>query len=85
MTKTVIFRTMNFIMLSVMLPFVSGCNGGGGSASSGGSLFGASSGGAALGGGGGAELASIHQPEPMTMVLVGGGMMAMAYMRKYKK
>ena len=94
MIKTIFLRSMNFVILSVMLPFASGCNGGGsgGGTASLGSLFGASSGGATLTGGGpggagagagvGADaLATIHQPEPTTMLLVGGGMMAMAYFR----
>ena len=96
--KMTMFRLMNFLMLSIILPFASGCNGGGGGGSSlVGSLFSASSDGSTLGGGPGsvgglggidggggvtgASLASIHNPEPTTMLLVGGGMMAMAYFR----
>jgi len=83
-------RVLNFLMLSVV-PLASGCNGGGGgggSASVGG-LFSASSDGSTFGPGGnvggglgsGGELASIHHPEPTTMLLVGGGIMALAYFR----
>ena len=96
MGKVLTFRLLNFLLLSVILPLFSGCNGGGGSAGSTsmvGSLFGASSsGGSTLASssgpvgtdGGGAALASIHNPEPTTMLLVGGGVMAMAYLRKRK-
>ena len=89
MTKTIMVRTLNFLMISV-LPLLSGCNsgGGGGGGSSVGGLFSASSGSLTLGPGpggggpgGGGELASIHNPEPTTMLLVGGGMMAIAYFR----
>ena len=85
---TRMMRTLNFLMISV-LPLLSGCNEGGSGAGSVGSLFGASSDVLTLGSGptgapgpgGGSDLASIHQPEPTTMLLVGGGMMAIAYFR----
>ena len=87
MKKVVLVRFFNFVMFTVMLPFMSVCTGGGsGSASLLGSLFGASSGGSALGSGlgGGTTLASIHHPEPTTFVLVGSGIMTMAYLRNRK-
>ena len=89
--KIFISRSLNFLMLSLMLPVASGCTGGGGSASALGSLFGASSSGSTLSlsggelaGSGAASLAAIHQPEPATMLLVGGGMIAMGYFRNQK-
>ena len=85
--KPILFRSLNFVLLSVMLPLISGCIGGGGDASLLGSLFGASSDGSTfvVSGGDGAQLASVHHPEPMTMLLVGGGTMTMAYLRNKKK
>lgn len=81
---------MNFLILSVLLPVVYGCNGGsgGGSASlgslfAGGSPSGSSTGSTSgsVGSGGGDALASIQNPEPATMMLIGGGVAAMAYLR----
>ena len=93
MNRIMIVRTLNFLMVTA-LPLLSGCNGGGGgggavvgglfgaSSDGGSTLGGLSDGGAGVGGAvGGASLASIHNPEPTTMLLVGGGMMAIAYFR----
>ena len=93
MVKTVMARIMNFALLS-LLPILAGCNGGGGGGSSAGGISGLSS----LGGGltniptpdslaavtGGDALATLHNPEPATMLLLGGGIAAMAIVRSTK-
>ena len=84
------------IIVCLSLPLLAGC-GGGGSGLLGlvGSLFGGPIGGAGLlslldsGIGftndGGAGLAAVHNPEPATMLLLGGGMAAMARLKSRKK
>jgi len=74
-------------MLSVLLPVVYGCGGGGGGGSAAlGALFGPGSGGGGGGGGGGGDtLATIHNPEPATLLLMGSGMAVMGLYRKHKK
>ena len=76
---------INSAILLMLLPFIAGCGVGGLTAL--GSLFGG-----IAGGGGGAValaslpssgataagIASIHQPEPASMLLMGGGMAALA-------
>lgn len=90
-------RVYNLMLVS-MLPFIYGCLGGGGSGSSG-SSAGLVGGSESLGGGAGVGVGSgivggvtpgnglegIHNPEPATMLLVGGGIAAMAYYRNLKK
>ena len=78
------------------LPSVYGCGaGGGGIGALTGFLFGGagSSFAGGVGGflplgiaaaGGGVELAAIHNPEPASMLLVGGGMAAMTYLKSRK-
>lgn len=67
--------------LVLLLPFVYGCGGGGGLAALG-SLF-LGGGLASLGGGAGlgAQIATISQPEPATMMLMGSGLAAMAFFK----
>lgn len=87
-------KQINLLALAAVLPFVQGCGAGvGGIGALTSFLFG--EGGsigsflplgiaAVTGGGGGAELAALHNPEPATMLLVGGGMATMAYFRSRK-
>ena len=82
-------RIYNLVLVS-MLPFVYGClsGGGGGSSASAGSVVGGGSfsgGGEGIGTGAGGGLETIHNPEPATMLLVGGGVAAMAYYRNLRK
>ena len=92
--KNLFARTANFAILFVLLPFVYGCQGGGGGPLGflgGGGFFGGGSngGGSFVGGGGtfvtGETLATIHNPEPTTMLLLGSGLAAMAFQRARKK
>lgn len=121
--RDIVARVKNFLLLSVLLPFVYGCNGGGGTEGSSASGFsgsasdavsfllsgGATTGGIADGGitggglppigggvdiiipaGGGAiggpdALAQLHNPEPATMLLLGGGIVAMTYLKSRMK
>ena len=53
-----------------------------GGISSGGSLLALSGTSGTGGGGGGTEIATISQPEPATMLLLGGGLIAMAFYSK---
>ena len=91
-----IARFKNYAVLSLLLPFVYGCQGGGGggggSAASG--LLPVSDGGSGIsglsglsGGSGdpGTTIATIHNPEPATMLLIGGGLMAMRYYKTKKR
>jgi len=86
-------KVCKLIALAAMLPFLYGCGSGAGVGSLVGFLFGAggfvgseiallSSTGSGSGlGAGGAGLATLHQPEPATMLLMGGGLMAMSYFK----
>ena len=74
------------LLAAVLLtPLMTGC--GGGAALLGlGSLFGGLGAGGGIGGAGllpgaGAGIASIHNPEPASMLLVGGGIATMAYFK----
>jgi hypothetical protein len=93
--KRTFIKCLKLVVLAAAFPFVYGCGPGAGVSSLTGFLFGSGgglSGGeiALLGGGGasaggalagGAGLATLHQPEPATMLLLGGGLMAAAYVR----
>ncbi len=101
--KTAYYRLANLMLLSVLLPTISGCGAGGGagggiggfisalfggsgSGSEGSGLLGFIGGGITGGSGGGTEtittLASVHNPEPATMFLMGSGIAAMAMFKK---
>jgi len=80
-------KASNIFMFAVILPFVYGCNGGGGGGTASvGSLFGGESASVAVltdtSSGGG--IATLHNPEPATMVLLGSGMLMMGYLRSRK-
>lgn len=82
--KNLIAQASNFFILTVLLPVVYGCTGGGGSSVSsllGGSVAGGASGGAGGAGGGEIALASIENPEPATMLLLGSGFIVMGYLK----
>lgn len=82
-----------FLGLAVMLPTIFGCGGGGGTAGLFALLFGNSASGFLGFGGGGSvippagviEVATLVNPEPASMLLVGGGMAAMAYFKAKNK
>ena len=85
------YKYVKFVALAAALPFIYGCGGvgtgallgflfGGGAAGGGIALL-ASAGSGAAGVGGGAGLAALHTPEPASMLLVGGGLMAMGYFK----
>ncbi len=81
-------RILNFLhywSILLVLPLLGGCKGGGlfSGGDGGGSSFAALSGGG--GDGGGASFATIHSPEPASMLLMGAGMMAVAYYKKRMK
>ncbi len=97
--KRTLARFINFSILSVVLPFVYGCQtgGGGGLASAlgvSGPASPAATGGTGDGGAtivttlqtGPETIATIHNPEPATMLLLTGGLAAMAvYKRKISR
>lgn len=86
---------VKYALVLLSVPFIAGCGGGG--AAFLGSLFGASgtllasaAGGAAgaaaaAGGGGLAGGATLVQPEPATMFMMGSGMAAVAYFKSFFK
>ena len=89
-------KFLKLIVLAGALPFVYGCGSGGGVSSLASFLFGSTGigggiallGGAAADatlGGGGAGLATLHQPEPVSLLLVGGGLAAMTYFSRRNK
>ena len=96
--NTLNLRIINIFLFFSLLPTLVSCSGGGGSLgflSSLGSLFAAGSG---FGSSGftllasssgigssevtGATIATIHNPEPASMLLMGSGLLAMSYFRK---
>jgi hypothetical protein len=83
-------KHINLLILTVILPSIYGCSGGGigeltgllfGSGAIGILSAGGSSG---LGIGGAGGLATVHTPEPASMLLLGSSMMAMAYFKSRK-
>ena len=90
--KEKLMRMKNSFLALFLLPFVCGCQGGGLGLGALGNLFAFSS-----GGGGGIEggigllasnsahIATIVNPEPTSMLLMGGGLIAMKYLRKKAK
>lgn len=91
MKKTItnlICRANVYLTFAVLLPFVYGCGGGGGgSAASVGSVFTTSTLAYAPVEGGGSDItiATVHNPEPMTLLLLGGGMLAMGFVKNRKR
>lgn len=82
--KNFFARAMNFVSFAILLPVISGCQGGGGGGLS---FLGGGSGGDSGGfvGGGGDSIATIHNPEPATMLLMGSGLAAMAWYKSKGK
>ncbi len=85
-------KFLKLVVLAGALPFVYGCGGGSGALLS--MLFGpigATGIGssfipdAAFTGGVAEQIATLHQPEPASMLLVGGGLAAMTYFTRRKK
>jgi len=84
-------KCLKFIVLASALPFIYGCGAGGGIGSLVGFLFGSGLGsigdiallgsGGGGGGGGGGGIATLVQPEPASIFLVGSGIAAMSYFR----
>lgn len=89
MIRKVITKAKNLALLSILLPFVYGCGSDSGLL---GSLFGGSGGSSSIGllagggggAGGGAALPTLVNPEPATMLLLGGGVVAMRYLKQRK-
>lgn len=84
-------NTLRALFVGALVPFITACNGGGGGGSAllgVGSLFSGSGGGEAGPGllpGGGEQVASLVNPEPASMLLIGSGMAAMAYVNRKRK
>jgi hypothetical protein len=81
------FNKFRNLTLLALVPLLTGCGGGGAALL--GSLFSS----VASGGGAGSgfspfgftsTIASVHNPEPASLLLMGGGMTALAYFRKKK-
>lgn len=88
MLNKVVIRFINFIILSIILPVVYGCNGTSstltGDSNAGGAISGLAGslggdGGGVGAGGEGSAMATIHNPEPATMFLLGSGLIAINY------
>ena len=93
MPKNHIYKIFNFLLLA-FLPLLAGCGGGGSSSLVGlGSLFAGGGGGSGFVGGdggagpdlgfsgGGVDIATISGPEPASLLLLGGGIAAISYLK----
>lgn len=84
-------KKLRALFAAALVPFITACNGGGGGGSAllgVGSLFSGTGGGGEAGPGllpGGDQVASLTNPEPASMLLVGSGMAAMAYFNRKRK
>lgn len=100
MSRNVIFKIKNFLMLSILLPVVSGCGGGsdggslaslfGSSTSAGSGSGGIAGAGAGVAGGvggaiGGGGVPALVNPEPATLLLIGSGIAAISYLKRHRK
>lgn len=91
MKKTTEATTMKGLLLAAFVPFITACNGGGGGTAllGTGSLFSGLGGngdsGSGLLPGGGDEIASLTNPEPASMILLGSGMAALTYFNNKKR
>jgi len=80
-------KYLKLVGLAAALPFIYGCGSGSGAGSLLSFLFGGGGteiallGGSGLSGIGGGAVASLVNPEPASMLLVGGGLMAMSYFK----
>ncbi len=91
--KDLMARLHNLFLFSMLLPFVYGCNSGTGGSSPVGSIGGLfendpsiiNGGGAIIPPGGEDVVAQLHNPEPATMLLIGGGIAAMGYIKSLRK
>ena len=83
-------RIVNFAILSILLPFIYGCQAGGSAGNSGSfSFLGTDSSTTSVSSDVvntvGMQIATVHHPEPATMLLLGSGMAAIALSRKKAK
>lgn len=91
--KVLLAKLHNLFLFSMLLPFIYGCNSGTGGSSPVGSVGGLFESGPSVTGGsgtiippGGEEVvAQLHNPEPATMLLIGGGIAAMGYIKSLRK
>lgn len=91
MKKTTEMKSLKGLFLAALVPFITACNGGGGGTAllGTGSLFSGLGGngdsGSGLLPGGGDEIASLANPEPASMLLLGSGMAALTYFNNKKR
>lgn len=93
MKKTTKVSRLKGLFLAALVPFITACNGGGGGGDTAllgsGSLFSGLGGnggsGSGLLPGGGDEIASLTNPEPASMILLGSGMAALTYFNNKKR
>ena len=85
--KEKLMKSKNSLLALSLMPFVCGCQAGAIGLNSLGNLFAFSGGGAESGAGllasvgGGGGVATIVNPEPASMLLMGGGLIAMKYLK----